>query len=64
MKNTDYIEMAINEYKKHEAIFDEYIQSGGNYEEALKTGVAAGSASAFSRLLATKEEIIQIKQNI
>lgn len=23
MKNTDYIEMAINEYKKHEAIFDE-----------------------------------------
>ena len=41
-----------------------YIQSDGNYEEALITGVAAGSASAFSRLLATKEEIIQIKQNI
>lgn len=29
----------------------------GSYEEAFKMGVAAGSASAFSDLLATKEEV-------
>lgn len=29
----------------------------GSYEEAFKMGVAAGSASAFSELLATKEEV-------
>ena len=31
-----------------------------NYEEAFKTGVASGSASAFSKYLAKKEEIIEI----
>jgi len=30
----------------------------GNYEKALKMGIAAGSASAFSKDLATKEEIL------
>ena len=35
-----------------------------NYLEALKMGVAAGSASAFSRFLATKKEIIELKQQI
>ena len=29
----------------------------GNYEKALQMGLAAGSASAFSEWLATKEEI-------
>ena len=29
----------------------------GSYEEAFKMGVATGSASAFSELLATKEEV-------
>lgn len=32
----------------------------GNYREALKTGLAAGSASAFSEELATKEEIERV----
>ena len=41
-----------------------YIQSDSNYLEALKMGVAAGSASAFSRFLATKKEIIELKQQI
>ena len=41
-----------------------YIQSDRNYLEALKMGVAAGSASAFSRFLATKKEIIELKQQI
>lgn len=31
-----------------------------NYEEAFKTGVASGSASAFSKYLAKKEEILEI----
>lgn len=31
-----------------------------NYEDAFKTGVAAGSASAFSKYLATKEEVLEI----
>ena len=31
-----------------------------NYEEAFKMGVASGSASAFSKYLAKKEEIIEI----
>ena len=31
-----------------------------SYEEAFKTGVASGSASAFSKYLAKKEEIIEI----
>ena len=41
-----------------------YIQSDMNYLEALKMGVASGSASAFSRFLATKKEIIELKQQI
>jgi 1-phosphofructokinase len=36
-----------------------YITSG-NLEDAFKMGVAAGSASAFSDKLATKEEVIQL----
>ena len=31
-----------------------------NYEEAFKTGIASGSASAFSKYLATKEEVLEI----
>lgn len=34
--------------------------SCGDYEQALKTGTAAGSATAFSRGLATKEEIMNL----
>ena len=33
-----------------------YIQTG-DMESALKWGIAAGSAGAFSKILATKEEI-------
>ncbi len=36
-----------------------YMQSG-NYEEAFKMGLAAGSASAFSELLATKAEVEEL----
>ncbi|MBE5868407.1 MAG: 1-phosphofructokinase [Lachnospiraceae bacterium] len=32
-------------------------KESGNYKKAFQTGVAAGSASAFSKLLATKEEV-------
>lgn len=35
-----------------------------DYEEALKMGVAAGSASAFSSKLATKQEVLNIFKNI
>ena len=35
-----------------------------NYEYAFKMGVAAGSASAFSELLATKEEIFEVFKRI
>lgn len=35
-----------------------------NYEEAFKWGVAAGSASAFSELLATKEEVERLLQQM
>ena len=35
-----------------------------DYEHAFRMGVAAGSASAFSELLATKEEIMQIHQSL
>ena len=31
-----------------------------NYEDALKMGLATGSASAFSEGLATKEEVYQL----
>lgn len=34
--------------------------NNGSYEEAFKTGVATGSASAFSKYLATKEEVLEI----
>lgn len=37
-----------------------YEQSGGKEETAFKMGVSAGSASAFSENLATKEEILAI----
>ena len=36
----------------------------GNYEEAFKWGVATGSASAFSQLLATKEEVERLLQQM
>ena len=34
-----------------------YLESGGNYADAFRQGVATGSASAFSANLATKEEV-------
>lgn len=37
-----------------------YLESNGNYYQAFKKGIAAGSASAFSEFLATKEEIDKI----
>lgn len=40
-----------------------YLESR-NYEEAFKWGVAAGSASAFSELLATKEEVDRLLQQM
>ena len=36
----------------------------GDYEEALKMGVAAGTASALSKYLATKEEVYNLFNNI
>ena len=35
-----------------------------NYEDALKMGVSAGSASALSKYLATKEEVYNLFNNI
>ena len=35
-----------------------------DYEKALKMGIAAGSASAFSKNLATKEEILYQLSNM
>ena len=37
-----------------------YIESNEDYMKALKMGVAAGSASAFSRELATREEVLNL----
>lgn len=37
-----------------------YLQSGGDYKEALRMGTAAGSASAFSEDLATGEKIMEL----
>ena len=36
--------------------------STGNYEEAFKTGVCSGSASAFSKQLATKQEVEDLRK--
>jgi 1-phosphofructokinase len=36
----------------------------GNYEHAFKMGVATGSASAFSKQLATKEEVLALLKTI
>ena len=36
----------------------------GGYEEAFYTAIAAGSASAFSQYLATKEEIEQVRKQL
>ena len=41
------------------AVFITGFLSYGDYEKALKMGIAAGSASAFSKDLATKEEILE-----
>lgn len=40
----------------------EYLKSG-NYEKSLKMGICAGSASAFSEGLATKEEVMELIGN-
>ncbi|MBR1669112.1 MAG: 1-phosphofructokinase [Butyrivibrio sp.] len=40
-----------------------YLQNG-SYEEALKMGTAAGSATAFSDDLATKEDILSLYKNL
>ena len=37
-----------------------YIESNGDYMNAIKMGVAAGSASAFSKELASREEVIRL----
>lgn len=37
-----------------------YIQNDGDFEMAFKMGVATGSASAFSKYLATKEEVLEL----
>lgn len=39
-------------------------QATGSYEEALKKGVAAGSASAFSKNLATKEQVEELLKDL
>ena len=36
-----------------------YLETG-DYERAFQMGVAAGSASAFSEYLATREEILEV----
>lgn len=36
----------------------------GDYEHAFKMGISAGSASAFSKNLATKEEVFQIYEKV
>ena len=41
----------------------EYSKSG-DYKKALKMGIAAGSATAFSNDLATKEDIMKVFENI
>lgn len=41
-----------------------YLKSNGNYEEALKMGTAAGSASAFSEDLATGEKIMDLYKQL
>ncbi|MBO4591844.1 MAG: 1-phosphofructokinase [Eubacterium sp.] len=37
---------------------------GGKWEDAFKMGVSAGSASAFSKYLATKEEIMKVYSSL
>ena len=37
-----------------------YLRSNGDYNEALKMGTAAGSASAFSEDLATGDKIMEL----
>lgn len=41
-----------------------YLKSNGNYEEALKMGTAAGSASAFSEDLATGDKIMDLYKQL
>lgn len=41
-----------------------YLKSNGNYEEALKMGTAAGSASAFSEDLAAGEKIMDLYKQL
>ena len=37
-----------------------YLESDGDYMKALRMGIAAGSASAFSQELATREEVLKL----
>lgn len=39
-------------------------QQSGNYEQAFYMGIAAGSASAFSEYLATKQEVMEVFKTI
>jgi 1-phosphofructokinase len=41
-----------------------YLLSDGDMEQAFRMGQAAGSASAFSSNLATKEEVDALLQNL
>ena len=41
-----------------------YLKSNGNYEEALKIGTAAGSATAFSEDLATGEKVMELYKQL
>ena len=40
-----------------------YLESNGDYEKAFLKGIAAGSASAFSENLASKEEVNELLKN-
>ena len=42
---------------KHELFYESI---GLSYEEAVKYGIASGSASAFSKAIATKEDVTKL----
>ena len=41
-----------------------YLRSNGDYNEALKMGTAAGSATAFSEDVATGEKIMELYKTL
>jgi len=41
-----------------------YLRSNGDYNEALKMGTAAGSATAFSEDVATGEKIMSLYETL